>query len=159
MMQLVLAASVLALAAATHPAPRATPAPPRHVETLRADVVSGNGQTVPAYAAIKESKYIADFKLLVVRVTGAEAQGDHRRIRFHCVTKGCIFASVDQPDDAKYVFRIDPSTYDARAIKGKATLAVSIEADQPAGTYTVRATPNVVKGERAVGTSFTLTMR
>jgi hypothetical protein len=169
MMRLALAAFMLAFAAAAHPtsAPHDKPpppahaarTPPRHVETLRADIVAGNDQAAPAYVATNASKYVADFRqFLTVRVTGDDVKRNHRRVRYSCETKGCTFVSADQPNNGRFVFPVEHApAYDVRVIRGKAVLHVSIEADQPVGTYTVRVTPNVGKGERAVAASFTLT--
>ena len=165
-MRLALAAAVFALAATHVPthakaphakAPHAKPAP---AVTLRAVIAGGNAQSAQAYAEPAKSKYVTEFpRLLEVRVPGWPAEGDKQRVRFHCATPGCVLASTDQPNDGKYVDRIDPTTYDGHITKGKSFVKIAVEADAPIGTYTVTATPRAGKGERAVAASFTLTSR
>ena len=162
-MRLALAAAVFAFAAAAHAPPQkkpATHAKPVPAVTLRAEIAGGNMQTAQAYAEPAKSKYVTEFpRLLEVRVPGWPSEGDKQRVRFHCVTPRCVLASTDQPTDGKYVDRVDPTTYDGHVTKGKAFVKIAVEADAPAGIYTVTATPRAGKGGRAVAATFTLTSR
>jgi hypothetical protein len=169
MMRLALAAAVLAFAAAAHgsPHPNASPhakASPRakrapdHV--VRAVIDSGNPQTAAAYAEPAKSKYVTEFPtLLKVRVPAWSRDGGARRVRFQCVSDGCVLASTDQPNDGKFVDRVNPAAYDGHITNGTAFVKIAVEADRPAGVYTVTATPRTGKGERAVPATFTLTSR
>lgn len=121
---------------------------------VRAEIVSGTPQTARAYVAAGEAKYATEFAPLVVRVSGPAAA--KRRMRFHCVTRGCAFVT-DAPENGD---RIDPATYDVDVKGGKASLHVTIVAGNPAGTYVLYAQPLAGKGERAVKSgTFTLTSR
>jgi hypothetical protein len=162
MMRLVLAAWVLALAA-THAAPHAKPS---HgpAAVVRAEIVSGNAQSAHGYVAPAAKLYLTEFPhMLVVRVAGpAPPKGEKRRVRFRCVTKGCVFAPIEQPEeDDRKVERVDPAAYDAavHAKDGTAAIRVLLQANRPVGTYTVEATPVAGKGERAIPASFTLNTR
>ncbi|MEO7040616.1 MAG: hypothetical protein ABI186_11365 [Candidatus Elarobacter sp.] len=118
---------------------------------VRADVVSGTPQSERAYVANGEAKFATEFAPLVVRVRGAV-----KRMRFHCVSRGCVFVT-DQPPNGD---RIDPATYDVDVTDGKASLRITIVAATPAGTYAVFAIPVAAKGEHAVKSgTFTLTSR
>lgn len=118
---------------------------------VRADIVSGTPQTVRAYVANGEAKYATDFAPLVVHVTGSA-----KRMRYHCVTRGCAFVT-DQPPNGD---RIDPATYDVDVKAGKASLRITIVAATPAGTYALYAQPVAAKGRHTLKSgTFTLTSR
>lgn len=170
-MRLVLALSVLALIAAAHAAPHAKPQPAARAVTVHAQIVSGTPQTARAYVEPGAAKYLTDFPvLLVVAVDATPLEGEKRRVRFHCATKGCAFVAADQPNEGNDVHEVttnavgakrvvDTTTKDADVVKGRASIHIAVEADRPDVTYTVTATPIVQIGERAVPASFTLTSR
>jgi len=163
MMRLALAAAVLWLTAAAHAdasphakaAPHVTRAPDR---VVRAVIDSGNTQTARAYAEPAKSKYVTEFPtVLKVRVPAWLRDGGARRVRFACVSDGCVLASTDQPNEGKFVDRVNPAAYDGHITNGTAFVKIAVEADRPGGAYIVRATPRTGQGERAVPATFTLT--
>jgi hypothetical protein len=170
MMRLAVAVWALALAAA-HPAPHASPphaSPrPQHARAgppriVRAVIVSGNGQTAHAYIAGAVKRYDAEFaNPLVVRVPAPLPRDGKRYVRFTCVTKGCTFAPTDQPENGKFVERVAnvENEYKVEIHRGAFALRVTTEMPTATGTRTVRATPVVYEGERAVTVTFELTSR
>jgi hypothetical protein len=162
MMRVLLAASVLALAAAHAAPPHAKPHRASPARALRAVIVSGNAQTAHAYIASGKKRYQTDFpNALVVRVTASPPPGGTRYVVFTCVTNGCTFAPADQPNGGTYVDRVADvdNAYKVKIHNGTAALRVTTEVPVATGTYTVRADPSVQKGERAVPASFQLTAR
>ena len=166
MKRLALAIAAIALLAASHAAPHKpahAPAQPRKpLRVVRAFVVSGTPQKARAYAAPGQAKYQTEFPdLLVVRVLGAPRQKQKRHVRFTCVTKGCGLGSADQPNKGEGIEHVttDGDYYTVVVDRGKAAIRVTIEADVPVGTYTVRAVPDQGYGERTVPAFFTLTSR
>lgn len=155
-----LAAALLALTAAAHH-PHAAKSPC----TVRAVIVSGNGQVEHAYVAVGAPAYITIFPgRIAVRFIGPEPRKGSRHVRFTCVTKGCTFASAEQGDDAEFVNRVkngkvaSANEYEARAQDdGVAAVHLAVQSETPAGTYLVRAEPVVNAGERAVPVFFRLT--
>ena len=165
MMRLALAVSVLALAAA-QAAPHATPHPEQAragpVRLVRAVIVKGSGQTAHAYIAGAKKRYQAEFSgALVVRVPAPLPRDGKRYVRFTCITGGCTFAPTDQPENGKWIDRVEgvDNEYKVTIAKGIATLRLTTETPTATGTYTVRAEPVVYKGERAVPADFALTAR
>jgi hypothetical protein len=159
MMRLVLAAAVLALAAPAH-ARHGAAKPPVPAVTLRAHVVSGNGQVAPAFSECCQAKYVTEFPdPLVVKVEGRPRQGGLPHVYFHCATPHCTLASTEQPHDGDYVDRTDPTTYKARIVGGVAAIRIAVEAAQPTGTYVVTARASAYHRERVVAATFTLTSR
>jgi hypothetical protein len=154
----VLAAYLLALATAGHPAPA------RAAKVVRIEIVAGTPQTGRAYAAPAARRYLTEFpQLLAVRVVGLPAHAASRKVRFTCVTPGCTLAPADQPDGvdrAKDGQGHDaPNAYDVDIDKGKASVRVIVSSERAVGTYVVTAVPEVENGERAVPASFTLITR
>jgi len=132
------------------------PAPAAALAAVRVEVDSGNNQIAPAYAAVSRPKYDADFaKNLVVRVSGPPPRNGNRVVIFSCVTPGCTFLSVEQPEAGIHIDRVG-DVYKVKVVRGHAVLHVSVESDNPVGRYVVTARPSVHPGERAIGTSFTL---
>jgi hypothetical protein len=165
MMRLALALAVLALAAA-HAAPHATPRP-KHagagpLRLVRAVIVSGTGQTAHAYIAGAAKRYQAEYAAaLVVRVPAPLPRDGKRYVRFTCITGGCTFAPTDQPENGKWVERVEgvENAYKVQIDRGAAALRVTTETPTATGTYTVRAEPVVYAGERAAPADFALTGR
>ena len=177
-MRLALAAWTLALTATAQAAPHAKPQPASPALVARARIVSGNLQTARAFVSTAAAKYVTDFPApLVVAVDARPLEGELRRVRFRCATKGCTLAPAEQGDNVDNVhavrtpartgdgktiadkFVVDPSAKDADVVDGRASLHVAIEAARPEATYTLTATPILQDFERAVPASFTLTSR
>ncbi len=154
-----LAVVVFALGAGARPHPTGSHKPVAKLADVRVEIAAGDRQSAPAYAAISRSKYDADFSQhLVVRVSGPPPRKGNRVVLFSCVTPGCTFLSADQPDEGKHIDRVG-EVYKVKVVRGHAVLHVTLESDNPTGDYTVKAQPSVHPGERAIGTSFTLTTR
>jgi hypothetical protein len=80
---------------------------------------SGSPQTARAWVAARADRYETHFdKALVVSVSPAKL-----KVRFHCITRGCEFPAMDQPDS---VSRVDPSTMDVAGAKGEAAIKLTI---------------------------------
>ena len=132
---------------------------------VRATIVSGNGQSAHAFVANTKPLYRAEFPAaLVVRIPSQPRRKGDFHVIFTCVSPDCTFAATDQPDNGEFLDRVkngeDESdhAYDVKIHKGVAALRVTI--DSPAlRTVVVRADPVVQNGERAVPTSFSLTLR
>lgn len=160
-----LAAAALAFAANAHAAQRPARTTAAPVRIVRATIVSGNGQIAHAYVANGKRLYEAEFPAaLVVRIPAQPPRNDDFHVIFTCVSPDCTFAKSDQPDDGAYLDRVkhgdveSENAYDVKIHAGVAALRVTIDA--PAlRTVVVRADPVVRNGERAVATSFSLTMR
>lgn len=153
-----LAVMAFALGAAATPHPAHSHKPAAKLADVRVEIASGNNQVARAYAAMSRPKYDADFKKhLVVRVSGPPPREGNRIIVFSCVTPGCAFMSADQPDDGKHIDRVG-ELYKVKVVRGHAVLHVTLEGDSPTQDYIVNARPSVRPGERAIGTSFRLTM-
>ncbi len=148
-------------AAPSHTAPsQAEGKPEEPVVTLRAHIVSGDGQAGNAFAECCRTKYVTEFPVpLVVTMEGAPRKGDAPRVYFHCETPHCDLASTEQPDEGKFVERTDPTTYKAQLVNGKASIKIAVEADRPTGTYVVTASAHAYHRERIVPATFTLTSR
>ena len=152
--------SILALTAAAQAAPHAKPQPRAQAVIVRATIVSGNLQTAHAYVDTGATMYVTEFPAMLVVAVKAEAlEGQKRRVRFHCATKGCTLAPAEQPNDGRGIDVVDPATKDADLVDGRATIGIAVEAQRPDATYVITATPLVQKGERAVPASFSLTSR
>jgi hypothetical protein len=148
---------LFALGAAPKPHPIRSHKPAPKLADVRVEIASGNHQIAPAYAALSRSKYDADFaKHLDVRVSGPPPRKGNRVIVFSCVTPGCTFLSADQPEEGKHIDRVG-EVYKVKVVRGHAVLHVTLEGDTPTKDYIVNARPSVHPGERAIGTSFTLT--
>jgi hypothetical protein len=153
-----LAVALFALGAAATPPHRTARPSAKKLAAVRAEIVSGDRQSVRAYATLSRAKYVADFpKALVVRMRGPQPKEGHRVVVFSCATPGCSFASADQPDDGKHIQRVG-ALYKATVVNGQAAVHVTLEGASPASDYVVKALPSVHDGERAVAASFTLTM-
>lgn len=132
---------------------------------VRAAIVSGDGQSVHAYVANGKKLYEAEFPAtLVVRIPSQPHRKGDFHVIFTCVSPDCTFAQTDQPDKGEFLDRVkhgeDESeiAYDVKVHNGVAALRVTI--DSPGlRTVVVRADPVVQHGERAVPTSFSLTLR
>jgi hypothetical protein len=112
---------------------------------VRAETLAGTQQTVHAYVALDDAKYVADFPVhLGVRIVGGKNAKAKRRVKFVCVNRGCHLYAPDQPEGGD---RKTPADYEIDAKDGKASLHVSIESDEPAGTYAVYAEPIAKDGE------------
>lgn len=161
-----LAASALVLATTANAArpvvSHMTGGPPRIV---RATIVSGDAQSAHAYVANGKPLYEAEFPAaLTVRIPNQPHRKGFFHVIFTCVSPNCTFAPTDQPDSGTYVERVknggdeSENAYDVKVFKGVAALRVTI--DSPAlRTVLVRADPVVQNGERAVPTSFSLSLR
>lgn len=80
---------------------------------------SGTPQTAQAWVAARANRYETRFDgALVVNVSPAK-----RKVRFHCITRGCEFPAMDQPDS---VTRVDASTFDVASAKGQASIKVTV---------------------------------
>jgi hypothetical protein len=161
MMRLALAAAALALTAAAHTAQQPKPRPAAQAVAVHARIISGNLQTARAFVSTAASTYVTEFPApLVVAVDATPQEGEMRRVRFHCATKGCTLAPAEQPDrDLVHFVKGDSSTKDVDIVDGRASIGIAIEAARPDATYTLTATPLVQPGERAVPASFRLTSR
>ena len=113
-------------------------------------IVAGTPQSAVAYAEGNSRNYVAEFGPLEVAVGNVK----NVAVRFTCVTRGCTFAPSDQPDT---VTRVDPATYDVRAVNGKAEISLTLSGPSP-GPYTVLAYPNTAR-RHAGAVAFTLTAR
>jgi hypothetical protein len=159
-MRLALAAAALALAAPAHAPPHRAAKPPEPAVTLRAHIVSGNGQVASAFAECCQAKYVTEFPdPLVVKVEGRPRKGGPPHVYFHCATPHCTLASTEQPHNGDYVDRTDPTTYKARIVNGVAAIRIAVEAGQPTGAYVVTARASAYYRERVVAATFTLTSR
>ena len=161
MKRLALAVAAVALLAAYHADSRqpSHARPHRPLRVVRAFAVSGTPQTATAFVAPGKAKYQTQFPgLLVVRVVGAPRQKQKRHVRFTCVTEGCDFGAADQPNKGQGIEHVTTGGdyYTVEVDNGRAAIRVTIEADEPAGTYTVQAVPDRGYGERTVGAAFTL---
>ena len=84
----------------------------------RISIVAGTPQTARAWVAARANRYETKFDhALVVRVTPSQ------KVRFRCVTRGCEFPASDQPDT---VTRVDPNAYDVAAVKGQASIKLTV---------------------------------
>jgi hypothetical protein len=135
------------------------------VRIVRATIVSGDGQNAHAYVANGKALYHAEFPAaLVVRIPSQPHRKGDFHVIFTCVSPDCTFAPTDQPDKGEFLDRVkngdDESdhAYDVRVHNGVAALRVTIESPT-LRTVVVRADPVVQNGERAVPTSFSLTVR
>ena len=134
------AAAVLAAVAA---------ASPHAASPLR--VVSGTPQSAVAYAAGNSAQYVTVFTTpLVVSVGNAK----NVAVRFSCASRGCTFPPSDQPDT---VNRVDPASYDVKAVGGKAEISLTLATLAP-GRFTVLAYPSTAR-RRAGAVAFTLIAR
>jgi hypothetical protein len=85
----------------------------------RITITSGTPQTARAWVAARANRYEAKFDgALVVQVSPAKT-----KVRFRCVTSGCEFPASDQPDT---VTRVDPNAYDVAAVKGRASIRLTV---------------------------------
>ena len=161
----VLAASALTLAATANAAQPATHAGTAPLRIVRATIVSGDRQTAHAYVANGKKLYQAEFPAaLVVKIPSQPHRKGDFHVIFTCVSPDCTFAPTDQPDKGEFLDRVkhgedeSENAYDVKIHNGVAALRVTI--DSPAlRTVVVRADPVVQSGERAVPTSFSLTVR
>lgn len=81
-------------------------------------IVAGTPQTARAWVASHADRYETKFDhALVVHITPTA------KVRFRCVTRGCEFPASDQPDT---VTRVDPNAYDVAAVKGQASIRLTI---------------------------------
>lgn len=88
-------------------------------DVTRIAIASGTPQSAQAWVAARANRYEAKFDgALVVRVSRAIT-----KIRFRCVTRGCEFPPSDQPDT---VTRVDPNAYDVMAVKGQASIKLTV---------------------------------
>lgn len=88
-------------------------------DSTRITIIAGTPQTAQAWVAARANRYEAKFdRALVVRVFPAKT-----KVRFRCVTRGCEFPASDQPDT---VTRVDPNAYDVAAVKGQASIKLTI---------------------------------
>lgn len=100
---------------------------------VRIAVKSGTPQSARAWAASGANVYETAFdQALVVTVSPADT-----RVRFRCVTPGCIFPPSDQPDG---VDRVDTSAFDVASDKGIASIKLVVRSVST-GSVTVVATP------------------
>ncbi|HEV8022726.1 MAG TPA: hypothetical protein VGP41_15740 [Candidatus Lustribacter sp.] len=90
----------------------------------RLTLKSGSPQTARAWVAARANRYETHFDAaLVVNVAPAKL-----KVRFRCVTHGCEFPAMDQPDS---VSRVDPSAMDVVASKGEAAIKLIVWTDTP----------------------------
>jgi len=129
------------------------------VNVVRVEIVSGSGQTAPAYMKPSSKSYVTEFPDLLVAQMDGVPRKTLRHVRFSCVTKDCTFVPADQLNEGKGVNHATDGSYGVETVGGRASLRVSIETAVAVGSYTVRAEPVVRKGERGVPASFTLTTR
>lgn len=123
-------------------------APAASSDAPRLTIVSGTPQTARAWVAARADMFETRFDgALVVAVVPAKT-----KVRFRCITKGCVFPASDQPDS---VSRVDPSAYDVATAKGRASIKLTIWTPapedvvvtaQPAGA--ARPTVRFLLGER-----------
>ena len=156
-----LAAAVAAAGAsyaAQAPHQKAAHVRPAAAVVVRAVAIRGMEQTVHAYVAPDEATYVADFPTrLDVKIVGGKNSKAKRRVKFQCVNPDCHLYAPEQPEGGD---RKSPADYEIDVKNGIASLHASIEAAQPAGTYTVYAEPIVKNGERSVRSGpFTLISR
>ena len=96
----------------------------------RLAIVAGTPQTAQAWVAARANRYETKFdRALVVRVAPAKT-----KVRFRCITRGCEFPASDQPET---VTRVDPNAYDVAAVKGQASIKLTIWTDTPENVVVV----------------------
>ena len=87
--------------------------------TVRIAVKSGSQQSAHAWAAAGANLYETVFNdSLAVTVSPADT-----RVRFRCLTPGCVFPPSDQPDGTD---RVDKTAFDVTSDNGVASIKLTI---------------------------------